>query len=357
MLMPGRHANTSDYRYGFQGQEMDDEIKGEGNSVNYTFRMHDPRVGRFFAVDPLERIYVWNSPYAFGENRVIDGVELEGLEYIRKTHVVGGDGQILYTQENAIYQYSNETIQIMGGTPTSRYNSARYGPEGEGVQHLYISDATLEIIAERWDLPRHDYYDNAITHGIYSGGGSITIDGFKKNYDFGWQPIDIADAIAKEHDINYDVATSKGGLSKGFVEDVRTLDADLLMISRIKQFEQGMTASEMGLDTPLRYDVSGETRNALRGQKFVIDLLAEYKQWKINQPNQGKDVSVLNENDANRFVRETSGSKWSPFFGIRAARQKAKVELLQKIEEGRLESEVESEKQDAELRKTLRDKG
>lgn len=43
--------------------------------------MHDPRVGRFFSVDPLASEYPHNSPYAFSENRVIDGVELEGLEY------------------------------------------------------------------------------------------------------------------------------------------------------------------------------------------------------------------------------------------------------------------------------------
>jgi hypothetical protein len=60
---------------------MDNEIKGEGNSLNYTFRMHDPRVGRFFAIDKLQKSYPWNSPYAFSENRVIDGVELEGLEF------------------------------------------------------------------------------------------------------------------------------------------------------------------------------------------------------------------------------------------------------------------------------------
>ncbi|MFK6999644.1 thrombospondin type 3 repeat-containing protein [Flavobacterium oreochromis] len=79
-LVPNRHGYSKDYRYGFQGQEKDDQIKGEGNSLNYTFRMHDPRVGRFFATDPLEVIYPWNSPYAFSENRVIDMVELEGLE-------------------------------------------------------------------------------------------------------------------------------------------------------------------------------------------------------------------------------------------------------------------------------------
>jgi RHS repeat-associated protein len=82
-LVPNRHGSTADYRYGFQGQEKDDEIKGEGNSLNYTFRMHDPRVGRFFARDPLESKYPWNSPYAFSENRVIDAVELEGLEKVK----------------------------------------------------------------------------------------------------------------------------------------------------------------------------------------------------------------------------------------------------------------------------------
>ena len=81
MLVPNRHGSSDSYRYGFQGQEMDNEIKGEGNSLNYTFRMHDPRIGRFLSLDPLDPKYPHNSPYAFSENRVIDGVELEGGEY------------------------------------------------------------------------------------------------------------------------------------------------------------------------------------------------------------------------------------------------------------------------------------
>ncbi len=59
---------------------MDDEVKGEGNSINYKFRMHDPRVGRFFAVDPLTAKYPHYSPYSFSGNKVIAFVELEGLE-------------------------------------------------------------------------------------------------------------------------------------------------------------------------------------------------------------------------------------------------------------------------------------
>jgi RHS repeat-associated protein len=70
------------YTYGFQGQERDDEVKGSGNSVSYKYRIHDPRLGRFLSIDPLFKDYPHNSPYAFSENRVIDGIELEGLEYL-----------------------------------------------------------------------------------------------------------------------------------------------------------------------------------------------------------------------------------------------------------------------------------
>lgn len=55
-------------------------MKGHENSINYKFRMHDSRIGRFFAVDPLAGKYPHNSPYAFSENIVISSVELEGVE-------------------------------------------------------------------------------------------------------------------------------------------------------------------------------------------------------------------------------------------------------------------------------------
>lgn len=78
--LDGRTESAETYRFGFQGQEKDDEIKGAGNSVNYTFRMHDPRLGRFFSRDPLANSFPWNSPYAFSENKVINATELEGRE-------------------------------------------------------------------------------------------------------------------------------------------------------------------------------------------------------------------------------------------------------------------------------------
>jgi hypothetical protein len=79
--MPGRkyQAGSASYRYGFQEQETDPELWG--GAVSFKFRVEDPRLNRFFSVDPLADDYPHNSPYAFAENRLIDGVELEGLEW------------------------------------------------------------------------------------------------------------------------------------------------------------------------------------------------------------------------------------------------------------------------------------
>ncbi|MBL0913750.1 MAG: hypothetical protein IBJ09_15395, partial [Bacteroidia bacterium] len=80
-------ADNSTYRYGYQGQERDDEAKGSGNSLNFEYRMHDPRIGRFFTVDPLAAQYAYNSPYAFSENKVVHTIELEGME-ARRIHTI-----------------------------------------------------------------------------------------------------------------------------------------------------------------------------------------------------------------------------------------------------------------------------
>jgi len=73
-------ANTKGYRFGFQGQEHDDEINGDGNSYAFEYRIHDPRIGRFLSIDPLAAKYPFYAPYVFSGNRVIDCSELEGLE-------------------------------------------------------------------------------------------------------------------------------------------------------------------------------------------------------------------------------------------------------------------------------------
>lgn len=80
MICNQDQVGGKDYRFGFNGQEKDNEIKGVGNSLSFQYRIYDSRLGKFLSVDPLASSYPWNSTYAFAENDVIRCIDLEGLE-------------------------------------------------------------------------------------------------------------------------------------------------------------------------------------------------------------------------------------------------------------------------------------
>jgi RHS repeat-associated protein len=81
MLMPGRSFSaTSKYRYGFNGKENDNEVKGVGNQQDYGMRIYDPRLGRFLSVDPLTKDYPWYTPYQFAGNKPVEAIDLDGAE-------------------------------------------------------------------------------------------------------------------------------------------------------------------------------------------------------------------------------------------------------------------------------------
>jgi RHS repeat-associated protein len=84
MGMLDRKYQLERYRYGFNGKENDNEVKGEGNQQDYGMRIYDPRLGRFLSVDPLAKEYPWNSTYAFAENDPINFIDLDGLEKAKK---------------------------------------------------------------------------------------------------------------------------------------------------------------------------------------------------------------------------------------------------------------------------------
>ncbi|WP_158267056.1 RHS repeat-associated core domain-containing protein [Chitinophaga niastensis] len=81
MELVGRGFGAAGYRYGFNGKENDNEIKGDGNQQDYGLRVYDPRIGKFLSVDPLYKSYPWNSTYAYAENRVLNGVDIDGGEW------------------------------------------------------------------------------------------------------------------------------------------------------------------------------------------------------------------------------------------------------------------------------------
>jgi RHS repeat-associated protein len=170
MQMPGRKSGNQDYRFSFQGQEKDDEIKGQGNSLNYEYRMHDPRIGRFFARDPLAAKYAYNSPYAFSENRVIDAFELEGLEKLI-IHLMqeGKDGNLALNMTKSV-TVIEDTYIIYANTLGDAVELL------DGVTQDFHLQNNSEMSFEKISL---------LAHGIPYGGSSVSIEINPQYYHYG----------------------------------------------------------------------------------------------------------------------------------------------------------------------------
>ena len=97
--MPGRkYSAGSQYRYGFNGKENDNEVKGEGNQQDYGFRIYDPRIGRFLSIDPITSKYPELTAYQFASNRPVQGIDLDGLEFVPFGNFVKKTPGVLITE-------------------------------------------------------------------------------------------------------------------------------------------------------------------------------------------------------------------------------------------------------------------
>jgi len=85
------------YRYGYQGSEKDDELKGNGNSYTTEFRQLDPRLGRWLSVDPFSQNasditpyrYGFNSPISFNDQNGLFEKKKDAKKYNRRHHLKG----------------------------------------------------------------------------------------------------------------------------------------------------------------------------------------------------------------------------------------------------------------------------
>jgi len=143
-LLPGRNYSSDAYRFGFNGMEKDDEMHGStGTSYEFTFRVYDPRAGRFLSVDPIAKNYPHNSPYAFAENSPIQCIDLEGLEKYKvtgrsfipmatvpnpnpfgKSSSFAGDDRMSYQVNSSAYR-TQQVVNVDFDTRSVSYSSNR----------------------------------------------------------------------------------------------------------------------------------------------------------------------------------------------------------------------------------------
>lgn len=78
VLLDGRTSSSSSCRYGFNGMEADDEVKGGGNHLDFGARCYDSRIGRFLSIDPKADNYPFMSPYCYAANSPIFFIDENG---------------------------------------------------------------------------------------------------------------------------------------------------------------------------------------------------------------------------------------------------------------------------------------
>ena len=79
MMMPGREYQAQPSRFGFNGKENDNDVKGFGNQLDFGARIYDSRIGKFLSVDPMARSYSEEGNYGFAGNSPIAYTDFNGL--------------------------------------------------------------------------------------------------------------------------------------------------------------------------------------------------------------------------------------------------------------------------------------
>ncbi len=120
--------------------------------------MHDPRVGRFFATDPLESKYPYLTPYQFSSNQPIHASELEGLE---SSNELGGN----YAQDDTDLMFN----MLFGWIGDARAGVKNLTSRALGTDRRFKGDGTfgtIEIPKENSSTIAGDIFDTTI--GIVS---------------------------------------------------------------------------------------------------------------------------------------------------------------------------------------------
>jgi len=127
-LMTGRKylQVNSKYRYGFNGQEKDNDMKGEGNSLDFGARVYDPRLGRFLSIDKFTGATPFYSPYNFAGNKPTIAIDHNGnVEIIVTYHKTDRNGKLSTTTS----KYIIETVEDIRGITRDAYKIDVYQKE------------------------------------------------------------------------------------------------------------------------------------------------------------------------------------------------------------------------------------
>jgi len=155
--MLGRVTNSDSYRFGYNGMEVDPEMKGQGNSYTTEFRQYDPRLGRWASLDPLMAKYSWMSPYVAFDNNPIVYTDPLGLSTSGDPIIMQGSHTNSQPRENKVMQAS---IRAKNGDVLV----FQYTQKGDNAKILYVYTYNSE--SGKWSVSMEHHSVNG--HGVRS---------------------------------------------------------------------------------------------------------------------------------------------------------------------------------------------
>lgn len=159
-------------------------------------------ISRFLSVDPLAPDYPSWSPYPFAMNRVIDGIDLDGLEWTDSKSSKGVGLNATYIVVNSTTIDNSVAMQYMQYSQKLYSKAMSY--KGNGHQQSYFGNLTISgIVNSVDDVKDGQYYIELVpvlddrlykpkkggsALGYAPIGGTYAIVGFSEN-DIGWKVI------------------------------------------------------------------------------------------------------------------------------------------------------------------------
>jgi RHS repeat-associated protein len=183
--MPGRSENSSQYRYGFNNMEKDDEISGNGNSYDFGDRIYDPRVGRWLSSDPFESKFPSQSPYSFANNSPISTIDVNGdssvvvISGLSNSTYKSSTGEIFVVYELKVYENMTaaqyEVHSSNGTLPEASYTTQIARDANDIVSKGEIVNHSSKRYGTNNEAPPGKYYlFKSGTNGD-AGGGSYLL--------------------------------------------------------------------------------------------------------------------------------------------------------------------------------------
>jgi|GEM_PF-2071576 len=255
------------YRFGFNGMEKDDEVKGNGNSLDFGARIYDPRIGRWLSTDSHESEFPSLSTYNFANNAPIFYVDADGnvfvtyIEVKRKNETTGELEKVNY---KVVFDGSNTTMQA-------------YDKKS--------GEATGDVL--NYTTGTSQFVDDMVTSYSYIVGNGADVDGAMKAVAEMKQEIPV---ISSSDSYEYDPETNelaydfslglkvkrddgtKGGQSPalGFWSEVYHAYMNYFMKEKLAEFKEGGDTDMNGSPLEEEYIHTGKEQKVIEALKKAI---------------------------------------------------------------------------------------